>query len=430
MGAAPGAETAFLAPLQERIALRFGNAYTSSPNQFVALGTILTGRYPSAIPMCGLTHKGAEAETDRPWCSRVAEGVATIPEVLALYGYDTALFRVAVPGADVLESHFTESFDLTARTEHGITPWPELGASLRGWWDAHAEAPRLAVVVVSDLMYTERDDLVAQLGLEGWTGETAEGRQQCASLHELARSQYEDDAAVLGRGLSGLLRGLDEAPSSRPRLTLVSSTNGMSLGEIGGRVSQRDFFFSNSMTLERTNHVPLALLVRDPEDRLSLLQASTLPVQQRVVELVDLLPTLLELGGAVLPAGIPGRSLLGEGEPEPFAYSELGDMIAVRSGRYTLTFRAPQHNISALDPSLNEKLTRVGFRRLLFLHDVVADPMQVEFLGPRPGVHNPRLTELHRLLVSVRTGIAAPPPEAMTAERLKEIRLTASEGYW
>jgi len=425
-----GAESALLAPLGARVTWSFDDAYTASPSQLVSLGSLLTGRYPSAIPMCGLIRTGAKGETERPWCSRIPSDVPTLPEVLGLYGYDTALFRSRVFGGDALDTHFDDSFAVVSVAGGVRTPWPTLQDSLVDWWGAHADGPRLAVVVVSDLMYTERPDIFDDLGLEGWTGANAEGRGRCAGLHQQAVARYDADAAAVGQALEGLLQQLDGLPSERPQVTVVGSTNGMSLGEIEGRLSTPDFFFSNSLVLDRTTHVPLVVSVDDPDGRLGL---GDLPPAVRVtaiVELVDLLPTLLELGGAVPPAGIAGRSLLGGPEPEPYAYAELGDMVSLRSGRFTVNFRAPRHNSSALDPRLNQLLLAPGRRGRIYLNDVVADPMQLNVA--RPGLDYPvaQRDQLYEQLCTVRTGLAAPPPEAMTPERVKAIRLTHSEGYW
>ena len=82
------------------------------------------------------------------------------------------------------------------------------------------------------------------------------------------------------------------------------------------------------------------------------------------------------------------------------------------------------------DPRLNRRLAQPDNKRMVFVYDVVADPMQVEVMRPGWDLPGQRLDELLHLLISLRTGLAAPPPEVMTAERLKELRLTRSEGYW
>ena len=70
---------------------------------------------------------------------------------------------------------------------------------------------------------------------------------------------------------------------------------------------------------------------------------------------------------------------------------------------------------------------------------MVSNPLQLDPPPTSGGNHHrgkplargpEREAELYKLLVSVRTGLAAPPPEALTAERLEALRLTASEGYW
>jgi hypothetical protein len=86
------------------------------------------------------------------------------------------------------------------------------------------------------------------------------------------------------------------------------------------------------------------------------------------------------------------------------------------------------HNGTALDPEVTDFLVKApevgAFRQL---HDVMADPLQEHDLATeRPE----DLATLHRLLVEIRTGVAAAPEGSLTVQRLWELRMTRSEGYW
>jgi arylsulfatase A-like enzyme len=417
----PGAEAAFLAPLQDRLDARFSAAYTASPSPWVGLGTLLTGRYPAAVPLCGLPRLGPRAAEGAPWCATLPAEVPTLPEVLAIYGYQTALVGFHLEGQALIAGRFGAAYDLDPAWEHPTTPWDTLARDLPTWWEAHAETPRLAVVVVSDLLYPERNDLRWELGLGTWTGETPEGWARTAGTHEQAMARYQAEAGAIGGHLADLLAAIEGAAPPRPLVALASSTNGMSLGELEGKISQKDFFFSDSLVLERTIHVPLVLLgapgAGAPADIPDL------------VEAVDILPTLCALAGAVPPASLAGGSLLAP-DDDGTAYAELGDMIALRKGSLMLTFRLPRHNTCSLDPQFERALEAPDHQSRLILHDVCADPLQLS--EPPPGRRRPpeEVEALYQALLTLRRGKAAPVPGALTADRVRQLHLTAAQGYW
>ena len=415
-----GAEALLLSALEMEDGLRFTRAHASSPSPLVSMGTVLTGRYPSAIPMCGLTHTGTEAEQQRPWCSILPQDVPLLPEILALYGYETALVRSRALGFDTFGEHFGSDFDLPSADGSADTPWGALTEAATGWWQDHAASPRLLVVVVSDLLYTQRPDVKAELGVVGWSGETPSARQGLPVLRHAAFARYEADAREVGRQLGALWRGLQ--PASRPCWAILGSTGGLSIGEIRGQVSQRDFFFTRSLVQDRILHVPLVM--RGP--------AGVLQPGERgdLVQLLDLLPTITNLAGAVPPAGIAGGDLLAPPQPDRVVYAEFGDMLGVWQGRYGLVFKVPMHNHTSLDPSLDVLLFREDHAQHLFLYDVLADPLQLRSLVVRGQPAPAEFDALYQEMVRIRRGPGAPPPEAMSPEHLKEIRLTAAEGYW
>ena len=71
------------------------SAYTQSTSDFVSMSTILTGMYPSAIPMCGLIRAGSShiSLADQPWCARIQKD--RIPfQRCSIYGYRTHLITL------------------------------------------------------------------------------------------------------------------------------------------------------------------------------------------------------------------------------------------------------------------------------------------------------------------------------------------------
>ena len=453
----PGAEAAFLAALPPK-KLVFTAAYAQSPSPFQSLGSLLTGRYPSAIPICGAISD--DPAQPQPWCHALPAERATLPGVLGLYGYRTALVNSHLPDADQLAADFQHVEDLGQ--ESWRTPWEPLEQRVRAWWDQEPHEPRLLVVVLADLMVQQRPELRVAMGLPARPGPQEaplpdpsvlpdreelladqdptsvaarliadpsaprrgpQGRSRPhtgpqGAARDRVLSVYGAAAAEVGAGFARLLEGLAPAPG-RERWIALSSTNGINLGESSGSMSYPRAFAFHELVLERTVHVPLALL-----------GPRALGLVRQPVELTDILPSLLARSPATPPHGLPGQDLLcPDFEPaaQASAYAEFGDMLALRQGRHLLTLRAMFHNSASLDPDLTRMLLIDNIARRYLLHDVLADPLQMVNLVTADEV---RARELRQELIRLRTGPGAPPAALTDSARFHDLRLTASEGYW
>ncbi len=166
--------------------------------------------------------------------------------------------------------------------------------------------------------------------VNGLFGEQAGAEATEADL-AYVRSAY-DGAVTYGDTMFGLLmaalaqRGvLDEA------MIVVMSDHGEQLGEHG-------FFWHDFGLEDEESHVPL--IIRMPGGKGGGRRVS------EVVQLVDLMPTLLEVAGAVAPVGVQGMSLMpavrGEafsGHPAAFTESSpLSRMFSARGATGRLTF--------------------------------------------------------------------------------------------
>lgn len=394
----PGAEAAVYRAMGQQPDLRFTNAYAQSCVPYTSLGSILTGRYPSAIPLCGTYDPNAlvpQAGQEQPWCASIPEQTWTLPEVLQVYGYRTGAY---VSNADA----------------NSATDWAQLRSRAAQWWDADDSAPRLLLVQVLDLHMLQFDPATGY-------SEQAVGldRRKLAVSPETLRDLYIARAETVGESLRALLEDLPQG-SARRREVWLTSTSGLSLRETTGLKSDHLEAVTNSLIVDRTIHVPLARFDGSGRPR----------EDARVVELVDLLPTLAGLAGATAPAEAQGHDLLSDvADPEPWAYAEFGDMLSLRSGEDLLTFRFFLHNASSLDPRLTEGLAgwTTADLPLMGLHNIPRDPLQEKDLAPSAV---PRVQALHQQLLTVRTGPGAPPPEQMSPERLEALRLSPASGYW
>ncbi len=458
-----GAEAAFLAPFGGRLALRATAAYAQSLDPAVSLGSVLTGRYPSSIPLCGSIRQGAWSEREEVWCHQLPAARETLPGVLAHYGYRTALFH-QLPSDPGLEEAFEHAVDLGTGDPRVATPWVRLATEVSSWWASSSGDPRLLVLQLSDLDLRHRPDLHpdfasdlqggAVLDLAPWelagAGQRQAGavgvlparRRPCARIvrdrlslpgrrgvppddlqwfngvdREEALSLYRGEAGAVGDQLSSLLAMLTETPG-RSRSVVLAGLRGVSIGEYGGTTTQASRLVWSDYLVDRTMRVPLAVLGAGD---------GPAAVLEHPVELVDLLPTMLGRAGAVAPYGIPGADLLGEGPDEPLAYAEYGDMLAIRHEDMLLTLRAMVHNISSLDPFLTEVLECPGLVGGFWLHDLGSDPVQeLDLLDALPD----RAEALEQAMIARRTGLGAPPAATWEDDRLLKLRLAGSEGYW
>ncbi len=140
-----GVEQALVEVLERPPTVRFTAAHAQTTRRTASLGSLLTGLYPSAVPLCGL---GADpAKTG--WCESLPEGVPTLPRVLEEVGYAVGGLVVPVASAETLaEAH-----------RDALT-----------WWSGRAGQPRLLVLVLADAI--DPEDLAQWAG--GLVGELSQ----------------------------------------------------------------------------------------------------------------------------------------------------------------------------------------------------------------------------------------------------------------
>ncbi len=129
--------------------------------------------------------------------------------------------------------------------------------------------------------------------------------------HRYPRRPYDGEVAYTDAQIDRLLAALGKTGRGNETIVVLAADHGESMGE---HLEAEHGFF----VYESTIHVPLLIRYPGhvPEGR----------VENRLVNLIDLMPTICDLTGLVPPEEIRGRSLLpllqgGEWEPQP-AYSE------------------------------------------------------------------------------------------------------------
>ena len=275
-----GAEAIFYESLGMQPTTRFTAAYAQSCTPHTSFGSLLTGRYPSGIPLCAMVSgSNLTPSEEQPWCSQLPPGTTGIAEMATAYGYATGAYI-----ADATRGYSTD--------------WDDLEFIAQAWWSGHP-SPRLYLVMVSDVHMLQYRPSVAYLP-EGDKSELQ--RIDAGTVAE----DYRRITRSVGEGLAGVL----EAMPSDHRVVIATSTNGLSLAEDSGVKSDHLAAVTHGIIVDRTVRVPLALFEA----------SGGRGDVHEVVELIDVVPTVAELAGGRAPAGTTGRSLLDarpDAEPPP-----------------------------------------------------------------------------------------------------------------
>jgi arylsulfatase A-like enzyme len=454
-----GAADALLAGLGREPSTRFGSAYAQSIQPHVSMASLLTGRYAGSIPICGPPASGSQ----QPWCVEIPDTRQTLPEVLGIYGYRTALAVAGGSGlsVDALSGGFDQVITLD-RPFATSPPRTDRWAPVEQWWGDEGDQPRF-LMLSADLDQTNVEGRLRDY-YQPWDAADA-GQERYLEAHpefrdrlrpgmlwpfldrdavDAIHGQYRSSATAAGGALDLLLDSLlpQDEGGSRESWLMVTSLHGVTLGETAGTCCPEQLRAgSHIVLLDRTLRVPLWVFAPDG--------GRSTAVVTDPVELVDITPTLLGLAGARPIAGLSGQDLLGEAAlDDAHAYAEFGDMLALRQGDLLVSFRSQEHGITSIDPVVDERLYHwaglFGERHLnrdardnarsldreirdARLHDVATDPLQTEDLDI---LDHPALPHLADQLYDLRRGPGAPPAQALSRERIDELRETGALHYW
>jgi choline-sulfatase len=379
--------TAGSTPVLDRLAgrgLRFAQAATVAPLTLPAHTSLLSGTFPT---FHGVRDNGS---------FYVDDTITTLPEVLQGRGYRTGGFV----GAFVLDrrwglaqgfDHYFDDFDLArydmAGLEAAQRPGSEVVDHALAWVAKDRERPFFIWVHLYDphSPYTPPEPYRSRFPA------TMQGA-------------YDGEVASTDAQIGRLLEYLESSKRLDNTIIVVVGDHGESLGEHGEQ--QHGFFIYDASV-----HIPL--IVAGPGVR-----ARAVPEQVRIV---DVMPTILELAGAVVPSTVQGVSLvpLGRGEPlDLLAFSETwypryhygwSELTAVKDGRYKF-IAAPRrelydtqmdpgetNDISASNPRVADALER-ALRDMASRTAATATPVK-----PRPV--DPEVAERLRALGYVATTV-------------------------
>jgi arylsulfatase A-like enzyme len=293
--------------------VRFEWAFAQAAEPAVSFAGLLTGLYP--------TTAGVRAPGDR-----LRDEAETLAEVVSASGMATAAFvEGAAGGNDYGLAQGFDTFYLGPGPGEQAAAWLEDHANddflmvLRGWsagWQMGAAAEGLEAP--EGFFERLQEALLSDGGDEPLALEPAD--------LEFARALYADRVRAVDAALGAFLGRL-EASGLADRATLVVlGTSGLDLGQHGATGRQ-----SLHATVAR---VPLFLRFPGGGEPRAI---------DRIVEVIDVMPTLLDLAGLETPVGVQGQSLIplleGRGRPPYLAFSEAptrGSQRAIALAGYRL----------------------------------------------------------------------------------------------
>jgi len=277
--------------------IRFEWAFAQAPTMLPSLASLFTGLYPTTH---GLREPG----------DRLADEAPTMAEVLADAGMTTAAFVEGLPAGD--DFGLAQGF-----ASYQTLPGP--GEAAVEWMRAHIDDDFLLVVAgwsspaldtVGGLLESAAPEGMAERVVEVLASRGTDSPVLFEGEDlEFARTWYGARVQVIDSLLEGFLAefrrlGLDQ------RATLVV------LGSSGFALQEHQDLFGESL-YNPVTRVPL--LIRLPGGR----DPGTV---SKIVELVDLMPTIFDLTGEATPAGVQGASLVpvigGVGTPPYIAFGE------------------------------------------------------------------------------------------------------------
>ena len=217
------------------------NVHTSSTTAIPGVASLLTGKVPSAIPLCG--HNATSKAT--PWCGDLPEQSRTLPEVLSLYGYKTALVTNGFPEMDSVEWRFGETLHLDSGER---TNWTEVGERAANWWAQHSE-PKLLVVLSNDLGLEHQAKNHSKWGVALQTVDNGAGKINQVEHPEALQSTYQQMA---NDTLLGAIQAFSFFQESPPPVRILTGLYGIDLGEGTPYPNQPIPTLSTNLLLDRT----------------------------------------------------------------------------------------------------------------------------------------------------------------------------------
>jgi len=282
----------------------FERAYTNGSFTPSAHASLLTGLLPGHHHIMAIGN-------------RIGRDVPTLPQVLGVYGYATG--AIIGSGSDPAFGRIDGLADGFDQFQSANPLGQEIAADLVQWLES-VEEPHFALVHIRsahkpylrDGVEPPLDPAVQRwlqadrVAVQGATGSgksrvRAEDQRLLATIQsdpavgESLRRAYDEGVRQADTDLGMSLAALRKLDSFEHTVVIVTSDHGEALGEAGHLGHQHNLD-------EGLVHVPLVVRLPGAAQAGRRIDAD--------VSLVDILPTVLTLAGAVIPADVDGRSLV------------------------------------------------------------------------------------------------------------------------
>jgi arylsulfatase A-like enzyme len=302
----------------------FENVFAQRAETWPSMTSILTSLYPHEH---GVRHNGESLQATIP----------ILPQLLKPHGYQTAAFLGNMKTAP--HRGFDEKkISSTVQRDVGVNE------AAMGWLRERAREPFFAWVHYvgphrpysppkrfAERFVTEYDGPIAGATFEALSRVTLE--KTVLSVEDVAHvaGLYDGEIAFVDSAIGVLLRALEERGASENTLVVI-------VGDHGEALYDRNFYFYHTCSIyDSTLHIPLIL--RWP----GVVPAGTRV--ERVVEGIDIVPTIFELVGLPVLERFSGRSVAAlatgasaqrqMGAPDARAFSELGPEVrSIRTRRW------------------------------------------------------------------------------------------------
>jgi arylsulfatase A-like enzyme len=291
---APVATPSFDALAAESV--RFDWAFAQAPEMLPSLASMLSGLYPTTN---GLRAPGDDLQAD----------AVTFAEVLGGTGVATAAFVEGAPGGS--DYGLAQGFD-----SYQVVSTP--GYDGRLWMSEHADEN--FVLLIAGWGSSALDEIAQLLGAE--TAVSSERVNEVLASRdgdtpllfsddEMARIRdwYAARVQLIDAFINEFMNEFKAVGLDKKATLVVVGTNGFALQE------HNDLF--GETIYAPVAHVPM--MIRFPGGQMA-------GANSKIVEIMDLMPTLIELSGADLPAGVQGASLMpvinGTATPPYIAFGE------------------------------------------------------------------------------------------------------------
>jgi arylsulfatase A-like enzyme len=384
--------------------VRFERAFAPRGHTWPSLTSLLTGLYPRTTNVRGPGEL-------------LAKGVPTLASVLREAGYATGAFlaNFCNPGVRLFDDAKCDSD--TAVTEAATRWLAERGEGPFLLW-LHLMAPHAPYQPPA--LFDRFGDPAYAGPVDGGTpllnAAYLAGRALEPADREEALALYDGEVLFSDFLVASLLAQLRTAGLDPATVVLFTADHGEDLGD-------HHHYWEHACSIYDSS-LRIPLLLRLPDGRFAGTSRS------EIVEIVDLLPTLLELVGAAAPAGSEGRSLVpllagSASGPERPALAELydfeqgGEILSLRSGRWRYVY-----NERAVVPVCQPDGSRYPIP-VEQLFDLAADPGETRDRSAElPAV----AAELRRELLD-RYGPRGPSPPPLRATDKETIERLRALGY-